>query len=304
MIELVQILGMIEEAAGTKMYETKKQSAIKTIEKKDAKVGEINRLLAEDIMPRVEQLKSDRANYLEFNKLTREVEALERKSVAYDFYASQATCKQSENEIAQKNVEIGAIDSKVEANEATTAEIHAEIKKLEDKKEDGKKKQLEEGEKGALDQQAKAMSKFEGAQDAVKAANVEVTRRNKTLKEDEKAMEKKQKELAKAEEEIGGAAQRGTDAEEAVQKARKKLEAIAKGMTTDDDGQAVTLEEQLTNARTALSDINTKVKLAENRLKQLQPSLAKKKRELLNVSDRADSKDKKAALEKDLEAID
>jgi structural maintenance of chromosome 2 len=35
---------MIEEAAGTKMYETKKQNALKTIEKKDQKVAEINKV--------------------------------------------------------------------------------------------------------------------------------------------------------------------------------------------------------------------------------------------------------------------
>ena len=33
---------MIEEAAGTRMYENKKQQAQKTIEKKDAKLKEIN----------------------------------------------------------------------------------------------------------------------------------------------------------------------------------------------------------------------------------------------------------------------
>lgn len=37
-----QILAMIEEAAGTRMYEAKKQQAQKTIEKKDAKLKEIN----------------------------------------------------------------------------------------------------------------------------------------------------------------------------------------------------------------------------------------------------------------------
>lgn len=33
---------MIEEAAGTRMYESKKMSAQKTIEKKDSKLQEIN----------------------------------------------------------------------------------------------------------------------------------------------------------------------------------------------------------------------------------------------------------------------
>lgn len=42
MFIIFQILAMIEEAAGTRMYEAKKQQAQKTIEKKDAKLKEIN----------------------------------------------------------------------------------------------------------------------------------------------------------------------------------------------------------------------------------------------------------------------
>lgn len=39
--QIFQILAMIEEAAGTRMYECKKISAQKTIEKKEAKLKEI-----------------------------------------------------------------------------------------------------------------------------------------------------------------------------------------------------------------------------------------------------------------------
>ena len=37
-----EILAMIEEAAGTRMFEDKKEAAIKTIEKKEKKLEEIN----------------------------------------------------------------------------------------------------------------------------------------------------------------------------------------------------------------------------------------------------------------------
>merc|ERR1711948_123076 len=40
-----EVLSMIEEAAGTRMYEAKKQQAEKTIEKKDARLKEINDIL-------------------------------------------------------------------------------------------------------------------------------------------------------------------------------------------------------------------------------------------------------------------
>ena len=37
-----EILGMLEEAAGTRMYENKKEAALKTLEKKQVKVDDIN----------------------------------------------------------------------------------------------------------------------------------------------------------------------------------------------------------------------------------------------------------------------
>lgn len=41
-----QILSMIEEAAGTRLYESKKEAAQRTIEKKDAKLKEIDTVSA------------------------------------------------------------------------------------------------------------------------------------------------------------------------------------------------------------------------------------------------------------------
>lgn len=39
-----EILGLLEEAAGTKMYEDKKKKAVHTLEKKQVKVDEINKV--------------------------------------------------------------------------------------------------------------------------------------------------------------------------------------------------------------------------------------------------------------------
>jgi len=59
---------MIEEAAGTRMFETKKMAAFKTMAKKDKKVEEINDLLAKEITPKLETLRRDRSLYLQFQK--------------------------------------------------------------------------------------------------------------------------------------------------------------------------------------------------------------------------------------------
>ncbi|KAK3732610.1 hypothetical protein QZH41_016080, partial [Actinostola sp. cb2023] len=54
-----EILSMIEEAAGTQMYESKKQSAMRTIEKKENKLQEIETILKEEITPTLKKLKEE-----------------------------------------------------------------------------------------------------------------------------------------------------------------------------------------------------------------------------------------------------
>jgi structural maintenance of chromosome 2 len=44
-MKATEILGMIEEASGTRMYEDRKEKAIKTIAKKEAKLAEITGVL-------------------------------------------------------------------------------------------------------------------------------------------------------------------------------------------------------------------------------------------------------------------
>ena len=85
----IEILGMIEEAAGTRMFETKKRKAIETIEKKETKIVEINRVMDEDISPRLEKLSAQRNQYLEYTTLQTEVETNGRVVQAYDFVQAE-----------------------------------------------------------------------------------------------------------------------------------------------------------------------------------------------------------------------
>lgn len=43
-----EILGMLEEAAGTRMYESKKEAALRTLDKKQVKVEEINKVCQQE----------------------------------------------------------------------------------------------------------------------------------------------------------------------------------------------------------------------------------------------------------------
>lgn len=103
----IEVLSMIEEAAGTKTYDIKKANALKTIEHKNSKLNEIERVLKEDITPAIEKLKQERSAYIEYQKCEREYLHLHKVSIAFKFYqADQAVQKsKSVNEEVEKEYE-------------------------------------------------------------------------------------------------------------------------------------------------------------------------------------------------------
>ena len=94
-----ELRSMIEETAGTRMFEQKKQAALKTIEKKQAKVDEINNILANDITPMLEKLRQERAEMIKFMANAAECERLTRFCVAHDFSNAERLSMNSAAEV-------------------------------------------------------------------------------------------------------------------------------------------------------------------------------------------------------------
>ena len=79
------------------MYEAKKQQAEKTIEKKDARLKEINDILNEEINPTLKKLREERSAYLEFQKIQRELEHLTKLYLAWKFVCAEEVMGLFEN---------------------------------------------------------------------------------------------------------------------------------------------------------------------------------------------------------------
>ena len=75
--------------------------AEKTIEKKDAKLKEINSILEEEINPTLSKLRDERAAYFEFQKIQRELEHLTKVYVAYQFMCAEETSSKSADDFKQ-----------------------------------------------------------------------------------------------------------------------------------------------------------------------------------------------------------
>jgi structural maintenance of chromosome 2 len=149
-----EILGLLEEAAGTKMYETKKQAALRTLEKKQLKVDEINKVLSEDIMPALDKLRKEKVQYMEWQNASSKLEKLQRFCVAYKYTEAQELLRDGETEVKEAVSALAEIDSKIEEADLCLKRKAVDLKSLQEEKES-----KASGEVKALTQQVDSLSK-------------------------------------------------------------------------------------------------------------------------------------------------
>lgn len=101
-MKAVEILAMIEEAAGTRMFEERRDRAFKTMAKKEMKVQEIMELLKDEIEPKLEKLRTEKRAFLDFQQTQNDLERLTRVVAAYDYIKNQEKLEQSAGDLEAK----------------------------------------------------------------------------------------------------------------------------------------------------------------------------------------------------------
>ncbi|KAF0691055.1 Aste57867_17667 [Aphanomyces stellatus] len=122
-----EILGMIEEAAGTRMYENKKQAALKTMSKKEKKVFEINKILAEEITPTLEKLRKEKMNYMQWAANNTEMERLSRFCTAYEFTKAEQMSAKSTSELQDMQTKLESLGQQRLEHEAAMESTQDEM---------------------------------------------------------------------------------------------------------------------------------------------------------------------------------
>ena len=144
-----EILGMVEEAAGTRMFEERKDKAKKTMGKKEKRVQEITSLLAEEITPKLEKLRSEKRSFLQWQKACSELERIGRVLRAWEWTEGRDRVERKQGEIEKKEGEVENVtdgrERAVREGEAAEKDVKDVVKKREEEmRKGGKLKKLEE----------------------------------------------------------------------------------------------------------------------------------------------------------------
>uniref|UniRef100_A0ACB8ET47 Structural maintenance of chromosomes protein 2 n=1 Tax=Sphaerodactylus townsendi TaxID=933632 RepID=A0ACB8ET47_9SAUR len=278
-----EILSMIEEAAGTRMYECKKIAAQKTIEKKEAKLKEICKVLEEEITPTLQKLKEERSSYLEYQKVMRETEHLSRLYVAYQFVLAEETKTHSADVLKEMEGTTAKCQEEMAENEKAVKELGREIAEMEKKRDQefgGVLRSLED----ALTEVQRIDTKVQSTLD-IKEENLkkeEKARKElvKNMEEDSKVLVAKEKEVKKITDALSALQEANNADIAALAAAEKHFKAVSAGLATNEDGEDATLAGQMMACKNHISKAETEAKQAQMKLKHAQQELKTKQAEV------------------------
>ncbi|KAJ9609850.1 Structural maintenance of chromosomes protein 2 [Cladophialophora chaetospira] len=288
-MKAAEILAMIEEAAGTRMFEDRKDKAVKTMAKKEMKVVEIEGLLREEIEPKLDKLRGEKRAWLDYQKTQSELERLTRVVVAADYVRAGEKMKTASQEHDAKR-------AKVTYLEENAVKLKREIENLDEDAQRVRAVREKEMRKGgrfqAIEAQVKELShelvRLATVLDLKQTSVTEEEQKKKDVSKNVKSLEKqvsdKRAGLEKFQSRWDSAKAEHTSQNAEVEKKEELLSTLQTGVASR-EGQESGYQAQLHEARSRLTTASTeqeqaKLKIShfEKRVKEDEPR-AKKARD-------------------------
>ena len=254
-----EILSMLEEAAGTRMYETKKETALRTLAKKQVKMDDIDKVLNEEIRPALDKLRKERGEYMQWATRGSQLEQLRRFCIAYNYSTGlqkMASCATTKDEIVSLQDSIRTQKSDLEQRvkdlkrqlqvvlKDKDARVATEIKGLQDQQ-DTLSKDL-----------VRCTSAWTNKKEALSAEVVQKENLEKAA--EEYASGSLQRKFDRAKEEADAAKAAFAAAQNATRNAECELEGYKTGDCRDQSGRG--LKERLADAQNALATCDPEIK--------------------------------------------
>jgi len=260
-----ETLSMIEEAAGTRMYENKKAGALKTLEKKQCKVDEINKLLAEDITPTLKKLQKDRENYQLWLSNNNEIERLQRFCVAYEYVRAK-------DRLENKNHQLEELEAGLKEITNFLTELATQAYALNNDIEKRTKSRDQEGSKqltAMQDKHTKVSKEIASLETKLKNFLSEVESQVESRKKSQhhlddmrKQVEAKEKVYLKEKDKFDALLAEDTAVKQQIEKAQWSMQALTAGVAEqkpEGDGEA-----ECKSLREQLLETNTKLNMLES----------------------------------------
>lgn len=271
-----EILGMVEEAAGTRMYETKRVAAIKTIDKKQAKVDELNAVLSEEITPTLERLRGEKQNYLKWSKNNADIERIERFVIASNFMKAQEALDNNKEGSDEMEEQVKALEEEAKEYERQIAEKDEEASELSSKLKgeiNDSHKALKQDEEKHSKELVKVTSTWQNKKELTKSAENDLAEAKKVLEETKQALVQKKNESAAESNSIDERLNAKKEAESELERLTSDFQSMSAGLACSQGDEGMTLPDQIAKAHSDSKTAEAKVKQATMKMKHLTKEL-------------------------------
>lgn len=273
----VQIMGLIEEAAGISMFEEKKTSSLKTMERKQKQIDEINRIIDEVLKVRLDKLAEEKKDYEQWANMKTEVDRLSRWVIAFDFKEYDRDLREGEERSAQAKEDIKALKQEIKEGEKELEDIKEKIKDLTMRKEGAHKERFNQLE-AEVSKLQKSVTKMEALKEQtekeIKSDKAKHERLGKQLEKASESLEAKKKDLETAkskQEELESAVEK---AQLAVSATEERINNVNIGIAGENDNTS--LSDQIQKQKSVIAECD----VTQSRIKSSRPHLESQKRQL------------------------
>ncbi|EOA23418.1 hypothetical protein CARUB_v10016600mg [Capsella rubella] len=294
----MEILSMLEEAAGTRMYENKKEAALKTLEKKQTKVDEIDKLLEHDILPALEKLRREKAQYMQWANGNAELERVKKFCIAFEYVQAEKIRDNSLHGVEQMKTKMISIDEETEKIQGEISELENQIKGLTKAREasmGGEVKTLSDKVDSLSNEVTLELSKLNNLEDTLQGEEKNAEKIVHNIEDLKKSVEERASALKKCDEGAADLKRKFQEFSTTLEECEREHQGVIAGKSCGDEEKC--LEDQLRDAKisvgtaeTELKQLNTKISHCEKELKEKKSQLMSKREEAVAVENELDAR--------------
>ncbi|KHN37626.1 Structural maintenance of chromosomes protein 2-1 [Glycine soja] len=285
-----EILSMLEEAAGTRMYETKKEAALKTLEKKQSKVDEINKLLDQEILPALEKLRKEKTQYMQWANGNAELDRLRRFCIAYEYVQAERIKDNAASEVEEVKAKIAEIDDIAKTNQGEIKEMETKIAQLTAEKEasmGGEMKSLSEKVDALSQNLVRETSVLNNKEDTLRSEEANKANLVKNIEELKHSGKEKSSAVKKAEEGAADLKNKVDELTKSLEEHDKEYQGVLAGKSSGNEEKC--LEDQLRDAKVAVGSTETELKQLKAKISHCEKELKEKTNQLRSKREEANA---------------
>ncbi|KAJ0043677.1 hypothetical protein Pint_17204 [Pistacia integerrima] len=283
-----EILSMLEEAAGTRMYETKKEAALKTLEKKQSKVDEMNNLLDQEILPALEKLRKERTQYMQWANGNAELDRLRRFCIAYEYVQAENIRDSAVGEVEQVKAKIAEIDDDTERTRLEILEMEKQVSNLSAEKEasmGGEVKILSEKVDTLSQDLVREVSVMNNKDDTLRSEKENAEKIVHNIEDLKQSVEEKASAVRKSEEGAADLKMRAEELSKRLEEYEKDYQGVLAGKSSGSEEKC--LEDQLGDAKVAVGSVGTELKQLKTKISHCEKELKEKRDQLMSKREEA-----------------